>query len=125
MTRGELALWLAYLRFDTDRDTRIAFVQCSNKAETEEVLQVAKALFGGLLAEYATFYSGRTIRPMQVPNFSEDLIFSYASFLQACRVKPGDSPQEPTSRPAQPPGSPGQTASPALSAGNARLIENG
>ena len=103
-------MWLAYFRKGTDRDTRIAFIQCSNKAETEEVLQVAKALFGGFLTEYVTFCSGRTIRPMQVPNFSEDLIFSYASFLQACGVKPGESPQEPTSRPAQPPGSPGQAA---------------
>ena len=117
-------MWLAYLRFDTERGTRIAFVQCGNKAETEEVLRVAKALFGGSLTEYATFYSGRAIRPMQVPNFPEDLIFSYASFLQACGVKPGQGTPGPSSRPTQPPGSPGQIASPVLPSGNPRLIEN-
>lgn len=118
-------MWLSYLRFETGRDTRIALVQCSNKAETEEVLRVAKGLFGGALTEYATFYSGRTIRPMQVPNFAEDLIFSYASFLQACGVAPGRTWQQNDPHPQHPPGSPGPVAAPALLGDGRKLLGNG
>ncbi len=77
-------MWLAYLRFDFGNDTRIALVRCYNGEETELVVSTAKRTFGEALTEYATFYSGRTIHPKAVPNSSESLIGSTASFMQAC-----------------------------------------
>src|SRR5262249_42094974 len=56
-------------------------------------IRVAKELFGESFTEYATFYSGRTIRPRQLPNFPEQLIFSLGSFLRACGV-PRAGPRE-------------------------------
>lgn len=117
-------MWLAYLRFDTARETRIAFVRCGNKGETDEALRVAKTVFGPALTEYATFYSGRTIHPKQVPNFPEDLIFSYEAFLRACGVTPGQPGQEGGTRPQHPPGSAGQPP-PALPGGGQLLLGNG
>src|SRR5687767_13872887 len=100
---GEAVMWLAYIRFDTARQARIAFVRCGNKAETDEVLRVAKGMFGAALTEYATFYSGPTIHPKQVPNFPEDRIFSDEAFLRACGVAPGQPGQEGGTCPQHPP----------------------
>jgi hypothetical protein len=107
-------MWLAYLRFDSRQDTRIAFVECANKAEAEEVKRVARKVFGRGLTEFVGFYSGRKIHAKTVPAFAEELIFSYDRFLKACGVTPGQ-PSPPSDAPPQhPPGSLGQAASPAL-----------
>jgi hypothetical protein len=117
-------MWLAYLRFDTARETRIALVRCDNKAETDEALRVAKGLFGPALTEYATFYAGRTIHPKQVPNFAEELIFTHESFLRACGVTPGQPGPEGGTATRHPPGSAGQPP-PALPGGGQMLLGSG
>jgi hypothetical protein len=89
-------MWMAYFRFDTDKGTRNAFVLTANNAENQEVIGIAKRLFGKALTEYATFYSGRNIYPREEPNFPERLIFDYRSFLEACGVPfywPGQQPE--------------------------------
>ncbi len=102
-------MWMAYLRFDTEKGTKNAFVLTANGAENQEILAVAKRLFGPALTEYATFYSGRTIYPKEEPNFPERLIFDYRSFLEACGVPffcPGQQPEEAvSSQTPSPPGS--------------------
>lgn len=108
-------MWLAYLRFDAGQEVRVALVRCENRDETEEVLRLAKG-FGTALTEYATFYSGRTIKPMHVPNFAEELIFTHASFVAACGRE--------GARPQSPPGSPRQSSAPALPAGHSLAVRN-
>ena len=103
-------MWMAYFRFDTDKGTRNAFVLTANGAENQEVIGIAKRLFGPALTEYATFYAGRNIYPKEKPNFPERLIFDYRSFLEACGVPfywPDEKPDGAGSStaPANPPGS--------------------
>ena len=55
-------MWLAYLRFDSDADTRIAFVECANATERDAVLAAAKAFRDWPLTEYAVFQGRASTR---------------------------------------------------------------
>lgn len=85
-------MWLAYLRFDSPDDTRIALVRCGSKAVYEEVLAVAKTFRDWELTEYAVFQAHDTIHARVVPNFAEELIYEAHEFLRRCGVTGHTSP---------------------------------
>jgi hypothetical protein len=96
-------MWLAYLRFDAATATRVALVRCSNRSESDEVLDAGKRFVGWALTEYAVFYAHATTHARVVPNFPEDLIYEAGAFLRACNAASNSG-----SDPSAPPGSSGR-----------------
>ena len=65
-------MWLVYLRYDVAGAAQTYHVSAANKAEAYALLELAREhgpAPAARLAEYAVFYSQRTIRAKEAPNF--------------------------------------------------------
>jgi hypothetical protein len=80
---GVFAMWLLYMRFESDNDAKTSFSILGSKADTHRLLSAAKKLNDFVLKEYATFYSSGHVRPGDVHYFAESMIHDLDAFLEA------------------------------------------
>ena len=74
-------MWLVYLRFNNDSQSNTKHVRCANKAEADYITNLAKQRGftpESQLDEYGLFYSQRTIKVKDAPNFSNYDFHSFA-----------------------------------------------